>query len=75
MRLTMIRVPITAKDSAACHGACCTKQCIAPVTPLTSPLLEPQQSRLSHEFGSEVARHQAPETRARKQTKKAPLSS
>ena len=29
----------------------CTRQCIAAVTPLTSPLLEPQQSRLSHEFG------------------------
>ena len=53
----------------------CTRQCIARVTLLTSPLLEPQQSRLSHEFGNEVARHQAPETRARKQTKNSSLSS
>lgn len=73
MRLMMIRVPITAKDSAACHGVCCTRQCIAPVTPLTSPLLEPQQSRLSHELGSEVTQYQALEPGSRQ--KKDPLSS
>lgn len=77
MRLMMIRVPIHVKDSGSLPWCLRNAQdnALLQLHRLLRPFSSHSRAGLSHEFGNEVARHQAPETRARKQTKNNSLSS